>query len=161
MRMFQGRLNRRDFLIGVVFLIGIYLASFAFLKASERPWSLICNDVGENCMEFKTLEGPHLDEMLSEVLFSLVSILFIPLYLIMAIRRLHDIDKSGWFSLIILTVLSLKFSTQPVVWCSLFTFSLFFLLVKGTSGPNRFGKPESYDWHLEKILFGEGRRGKI
>lgn len=43
--------------------------------------------------------------------------------IIITIKRLHDINTSGWYSL---------FTIIPFVW-------LIFLFIPGTKGPNRFG----------------------
>jgi uncharacterized membrane protein YhaH (DUF805 family) len=51
--------------------------------------------------------------------------LFLP-SLAVGIRRLHDIDRTGWWWLIALTVVGL---ILLVIWAC----------VKGTAGPNRFG----------------------
>jgi len=45
-----------------------------------------------------------------------------------AVRRLHDLDRSGWWYLLILLPL--------IGWIIL----LFFLVQRGTEGPNRFGE---------------------
>ena len=45
----------------------------------------------------------------------------------LSIRRLHDLDKSGWFVLLLCV---------PIV---NILFSLYMLFFKGTEGPNRFG----------------------
>jgi uncharacterized membrane protein YhaH (DUF805 family) len=44
-----------------------------------------------------------------------------------AVRRLHDTDRSGWWLLIVLI---------PLIG---FLILLYFLVTKGTAGPNRFG----------------------
>ena len=51
--------------------------------------------------------------------------LFIPSFLVM-IRRLHDVDRSGYWWMISLTIIGLI----PL---------LYWLISKGTPGPNRFG----------------------
>ena len=57
-------------------------------------------------------------------------LLFLPSFAI-CIRRLHDIDRSGWWFLIAFTIIGL--------------FVLFYWACKrGTSGPNRFG-PDPFD----------------
>lgn len=53
-------------------------------------------------------------------------IFFLPNWSIQA-RRLHDVDRSGWWQLISLTIVGLIY---PL---------LFWFCKKGTDGPNRFG----------------------
>ena len=56
-----------------------------------------------------------IDDIISPTLGSLVSLLlFIP-YLAVAVRRLHDVNKSGWGYLIAFTVLGVIFLI--VWWC--------------------------------------------
>ncbi len=67
------------------------------------------------------------------VVLSILAFIFalIALYggIILGIKRLHDLDKSGWFLLIFLI---------PIVGLLLALYLLFF---PGTPGPNRFGPP--------------------
>ena len=74
----------------------------------------------------------YLSLPLSEMIpmFILPVLLIISIYLVLlaygfivAIKRLHDMNTSGWYSI---------FTIIPFVW-------LIFLFIPGTSGPNRFG----------------------
>ena len=49
-------------------------------------------------------------------------------HIMLQIRRLHDLDKSGWFALL---------SCIPVI---NFCFGIYLLFVKGTEGDNQYGK---------------------
>ena len=67
--------------------------------------------------------------------FAVSLVLLIPCYiaylwvtLAIGVKRLHDIDKSGWYLLILLI---------PIV---NFFWALYMLFADGTVGPNRFGK---------------------
>ncbi|HQR03489.1 MAG: DUF805 domain-containing protein [Proteobacteria bacterium] len=69
---------------------------------------------------------PSMERLVSSVAFILVKNIAIPMVVfVMSIRRLHDINARGWWSLIIL----FPFTT------------LFLLAIPGTPGPNRFGAP--------------------
>ena len=66
--------------------------------------------------------------------FAVSLVLLIPCYiaylwftLAIGVKRLHDIDKSGWYLLILLI---------PIV---NFIWALYMLFADGTVGPNRFG----------------------
>ncbi|MBR4382216.1 MAG: DUF805 domain-containing protein [Selenomonadaceae bacterium] len=61
------------------------------------------------------------------VLMSLMFIAFAPLHYMLIIRRLHDLNKTGWFALIMLI---------PVVNT---IFSLYLLFAPGTIGSNDYG----------------------
>jgi uncharacterized membrane protein YhaH (DUF805 family) len=67
----------------------------------------------------------------SSVLASLVSLAFALAILVpsiaLATRHLHDVDRSGWWQLIGFTIIGLI----PL---------LYWLVKKGTDGPNRFGE---------------------
>ncbi|MCA9876669.1 MAG: DUF805 domain-containing protein [Thermomicrobiales bacterium] len=53
--------------------------------------------------------------------------------LAVAVRRLHDTDRSGWWLLI---------GIIPIIgWIVL----LYFFVISGTSGPNKYGPPRSAD----------------
>jgi uncharacterized membrane protein YhaH (DUF805 family) len=73
-------------------------------------------------------------------LYSVLNFAFILFYvpwllatLSVTIRRLHDLDMSGWYALIYLLPLGLGF-----------IFMAFICSKKGTSGPNRFGHDPHY-----------------
>ncbi|MCL2549990.1 MAG: DUF805 domain-containing protein [Methanimicrococcus sp.] len=65
------------------------------------------------------------------ILFCLVCIIFM---LLQAIKRLHDLDKSGWYLLILFGILVPLIGKFIVL-----ALALYLLLAKGTEGPNRFG----------------------
>ena len=66
-------------------------------------------------------------EMLVGIATLLVQIFIIIASTCLVIRRLHDVDKSGWWYLIIFTIIGM---IPLLIWyCS-----------KGTDGDNRFGK---------------------
>ena len=68
------------------------------------------------------------------ILFCLI-LLLIGLYmLLLSVKRLHDLDKSGWYLLIRLA------NFIPYIgWVIVLVFDLYLFLAKGTTGPNRFG----------------------
>lgn len=51
--------------------------------------------------------------------------------LTLSIRRLHDLDKSGWWMLLVLV---------PI---TNFVLCIFLFFIRGTTGDNRFGSPSS------------------
>jgi uncharacterized membrane protein YhaH (DUF805 family) len=68
----------------------------------------------------------------SQDLVSTIAILPIQIYITIAstclvIRRLHDVDRSGWWYLIIFTIIGM---IPLLIW----------LCTRGTGGDNRFGK---------------------
>jgi uncharacterized membrane protein YhaH (DUF805 family) len=74
----------------------------------------------------RTLDGAIFEDMEQGPLQAVFGILtFLPA-LGVGIRRLHDIDRSGWWTLIVLTIIGI---IPLIYWACL----------KGTDGPNRFG----------------------
>lgn len=74
--------------------------------------------------------GTGSDAENNPMVFLLVGIMYIPLfaiYFIMAKRRLNDLDKSGWLSLLNLV---------PII---NFFFALYLVFFPGTNGPNNYG----------------------
>jgi uncharacterized membrane protein YhaH (DUF805 family) len=71
------------------------------------------------------------------VMMGLVYIPFIAMFWIIMIQRLHDLDKSGWMSLLMLVPL-----VNIVV-------AIYLMCWSGTTGTNRFGKrpPPNKLWH--------------
>ncbi len=84
----------------------------------------------------------------------LIIILSIPSFTVM-VRRLHDFELSGYYvilgflTMVILTYyfrendLVLKNSTV-IIWSVTLLLTAPFLIIKGTSGPNKYGPPPEY-----------------
>ena len=88
-------------------------------------WALFCSlgNILTKSMTNVALDGPHPSHPLN-LLFLLVILL--PTYAVV-VRRLHDINRSGWWILIELTIIGIIY---PM---------LFWKCTKGTEGENRFG----------------------
>ena len=96
---FQGRAMRSEFWYFVLFVFIIYIVAFAIDSALfGRP-----------------------------VLYSIAAIALLLPYLGVSVRRLHDIDRSGWW--IFISLVPLIGIILLIVW----------YCTKGTAGPNRFG----------------------
>ncbi|MCL2862596.1 MAG: DUF805 domain-containing protein [Methanimicrococcus sp.] len=84
--------------------------------------------------------------VISDTLALMFSFLFIVFWLscaifllIQSIKRLHDLNKSGWYLLIRLA------SIIPLIgWIIVLVFDLYLFLAKGTEGPNQYG-PDPLD----------------
>lgn len=86
------------------------------------------------------LDGALFRTQGSQVFSSIFSlIIFLPL-LAVEVRRLHDVNRSGWWILIGFTIVGLIYPL--LVWkCT-----------KGTTGPNRFGDdPLGMDWVVSQF----------
>ena len=96
-----GRLNRQPYIIG--YLIISFISAILTYLTKDSTSTLITIFVG------------------------IIGILMSITLLTLIVRRLHDLDKGGWFALILLI---------PFV---SFLFSIYLWLAKGTDGPNRYG----------------------
>jgi uncharacterized membrane protein YhaH (DUF805 family) len=98
---FNGRACRSEYWFWVLWMIilGIVTALIDHTVLSESEWSPV------------------------NTIFNLAT--FLP-SLAIGIRRLHDIDRTGWWTLIALTVIGI---ILLLIWACM----------KGTTGPNRFG----------------------
>lgn len=103
---FSGRAQRSEFWWFVLFI----LATNAVLNVLDRMFFGIAAD------------GQPVSVL--GALFSLG--IFIP-NIAVGVRRLHDLDKSGWWYLLVLI---------PIIG---FLVLLYFFVQKGSDGPNRFG----------------------
>lgn len=100
----KGRLNRRPFFFRG---LALSLPSYLFFQLPEA-WELSVGGV-------------------IEILFLAIAFAALVLNVIQTIKRLHDVDKSGWYILL-----------SPVPFINLIL-GLYLLFKKGTEGPNRFG----------------------
>ncbi len=105
----EGRLNRFPYF---KYLILLWLASFVF--------GAVFGFAG------MVLTGTN-DSMLTVIPTGIFSLCMSVGSIMIGIRRLHDLDKSGWFMLVILI---------PFV---NIIFGLYLLLAQGTVGYNRYG----------------------
>ena len=101
----DGRLNRKPYFIRLLILNIISMAPTLILYASG---------------------GPLLVESMNGFLTFFHIIIFV-LSILLMVGRLHDLNRSGWFSLLIFI---------PLINCVLF---LILLFCRGTKGSNRFG----------------------
>jgi len=111
---FTGRARRKEFWF-------FYLGTQAFLSIASFPLIVFAVLVDEGVIP-DISAGPALVVYLVIflcVLFVVPLILLVPT-LAAGVRRMHDIDRSGWWLVV------------PIV-------NLVFLCLKGTRGPNRFG----------------------
>lgn len=103
---------------------GEYIKKFLFLLVSIIPLIIIFVFL----IEFL---GDFVEEILT-LLFGIICVFINISFLMLSIRRLHDLNKSGWLILI---------AVVPLIDIAFF---IYLLACQGTSGPNDFGtEPES------------------
>ena len=103
---------------------GEYIKKFLFLLVSIIPLIIIFVFLVEFLGDFA--------EDILTLLLGIIMVLINISYLMLSIRRLHDLNKSGWLMLI---------AVVPLIDIALF---IYLLACQGTNGPNDFGpEPES------------------
>ncbi len=125
-RLFGGRINRLEFIVGVMITVGIYVALYSaifliiFVKASAKS------------------SGPAFSPIVA--IISILMYVFLMIYnFSFYIRRLHDIGKSGWYCLL---------AFIPLV--NIFI-GLLVLLKRGDESENKYGvAPIGFD--LKAVL---------
>ena len=115
---FSGRARRSEFWVWFRFAISAGVVA-AVLDSMLFPAMMdVQTDLGDGVASFSAQGGP---------ISALVSLgLFLP-GLAVAVRRLHDVDRSGWWLLLAFIPL-IGIIVLIVWWCT-----------EGTRGPNRFG----------------------
>lgn len=125
----EGRLNRKPFIYYIIFLIVISLAFIGIITLLGLASALSIAVLGENVNDLNFLSQIEVIPILLILVASLILIiLFLPLNFLM-IRRLHDLNFSGWWIIF------------PIVFpFGYFIFILYLILAKGTNGPNKYGE---------------------
>ena len=96
---------------------------------SEYWWFTLFNIIASIALQVSTIALGAIDPILAGIAGLLVIVFFLGIFvpsLAVIVRRLHDVDKSGWWYLIVLTGIG-----ALVV--------LYWMIIKGTEGDNRFG----------------------
>lgn len=166
-RLFSGRLNRQNYIIGSTVLVLIPLICFIVVifnillspSAFGMPY-IDPNNPGQIITPQVSI--PSLLETPTNETWSAIGILFtilsLPYLLSLQIRRLHDLNLTGW--LWIINILPLFFLKQmfsltelskpdAIFWISNFVnlvsgiFSIYVTLWKGTNATNKYGDPPS------------------
>jgi len=114
----RGRLGRMRFLV----------YSFAVGLAANVLMVIIQALFGVAAMDPSAMQSGALPAGLMLVML-LVMVPVVIINLFIAIKRLHDLDMSGWWALLFLVPLLNAL------------FGIYLLLAPGTDGPNRFGPP--------------------
>ena len=113
---FSGRSDRIEF--WSCSLLGLLLAGLSYSLMNIGYWL-----IGTDLFDW---ELSRQLEMLGSVLAIIAVLVFLPPMLALAVRRLHDIDESGWYVVIAFIPLGV-FVLFPI------------MLLPGSEEPNRFG----------------------
>ncbi|HDS1582074.1 TPA: DUF805 domain-containing protein [Stenotrophomonas maltophilia] len=113
---FSGRSDRIEF--WSFSLLGLLLAGLSYSLMNIGYWL-----IGTELFDW---ELSRQLEMLGSVLAIIAVLVFLPPMLALAVRRLHDIDESGWYVVIAFIPLGV-FVLFPI------------MLLPGSEEPNRFG----------------------
>ena len=113
----------------IIFLIVISLAFIGIITLLGLASALSIAILGENVNDLNVLSQIEVIPILLILVASLILIiLFLPLNFLM-IRRLHDLNFSGWW---IIFPIDFPFGY--------FIFILYLIMAKGTNGPNKYGE---------------------
>ena len=114
---FRGRLGRLAHFLQSIAIMGVLLAAIAGIAST-----LLATEhfIGSDAVFVLGIVGMIIAYVVAIVLLVFVSI-----------KRLHDLDLSGWFYLVMLIPLAS------------FLFALYMLFAPGTDGPNRYGPAPS------------------
>lgn len=127
----HGRFNRMSYLggYGLIYLVTLlgYFILASFLGGFQLSSNLF------NFEFYSSLSGA------SALVVWAFSLFLIYLNIVLVVRRLHDLNKSGWIGLLLFI---------PVVQ---FFFMIYLLLASGTAGPNEYGpvRPATF---IEKLM---------
>lgn len=127
----HGRFNRMSYLggYGLIYLVTLlgYFILASFLGSFQLSRNLF------NFEFYSSLSGA------SALVVWAFSLFLIYLNIVLVVRRLHDLNKSGWMGLLLFI---------PVVQ---FFFMIYLLLASGTTGPNEYGpvRPATF---IEKLM---------
>ena len=142
-RVFQGRLNRQNYNIGSLLLMGPQLLCFllilaSFLTSSGTMEWLTINPYDIKQLQDSSLQADQIQQSLNDLQNSLLNkilLLFVTLYSLITlpatlglqVRRLHDLNNSGWLFLLNL-----------IPFVSYF-FPFYIAFFPGTNGDNKYG----------------------
>jgi uncharacterized membrane protein YhaH (DUF805 family) len=130
-RLYSGRMSRRNFFVGILLLF----VSIIALLLLAAIFSFVSPDATINFSNpYQPLPKPGIGDAIHSIisiLFILITIVwlffFIINYFAFLVRRLHDLNKTGWFCLL---------NFVPFVSILLHIYLLFF---PGTAGTNKYG----------------------
>ncbi|WP_151826513.1 DUF805 domain-containing protein [Acinetobacter oleivorans] len=127
----HGRFNRMSYLGGYGLIYLVTLLGYFILASFHGSFQLSSNLF--NFEFYSSLSGA------SALVVWAFSLFLIYLNIVLVVRRLHDLNKSGWMGLLLFI---------PVVQ---FFFMIYLLLASGTAGPNEYGpvRPATF---IEKLM---------
>jgi uncharacterized membrane protein YhaH (DUF805 family) len=113
-KLFSGRINRRNYFVG-----GLILAAFEGIN------ELI--NFGSLKQSFIANAPAHANPQMTYLVTIPIAIIIVFFGISLSIRRLHDLNKTGWLTLIIYIPLVGAF------------YGLYLLFSQGTTGENKYG----------------------
>lgn len=145
-RLFSGRVNRQNYLIGSTLfaLIPLICLVIITLNGLLPPSALTMPSLDpNNPSQLQNLTNPSLTTLVvtpTNAIIAIIGILFfiisIPYLFSLQIRRLHDLNLSGWYLLL---------NFVPMV---SYLFSLYVSVWPGTNGDNKYGAITPARTHL-------------
>jgi uncharacterized membrane protein YhaH (DUF805 family) len=136
-RLFYDRCNRRNYILGLI----IFIVSFLLLVLLDYLLSFFSTRSLHPLADSTNSPASAIPVILSRTLTMVYIALFILYYISLMVRRLHDLNKNGWFWLL---------ANVPVINLLL---NLYLLLCPGTNGENQYGAEPLPKINIKEQLF--------
>ncbi len=129
-----------------------------FGRVSYLAWMLMLSTLGFLTGLLISITGFHIHPMSQKFIMPFWTFIIIVIYLdfLFKIRRLHDLNRTGWWSLLpiittaLLLILIITFHDphlELTFWIIVFVtntaFSLYLMIAKGTNGANTYGRQKT------------------
>jgi uncharacterized membrane protein YhaH (DUF805 family) len=128
-RLYSGRMNRRNYIVGYLLLLGTIVCLLLLNSIISLIFPGQVTDL--SLKPGAPLPQPGIGEKITSIVFILLIMIWLVFFIIYIfsyfIRRLHDLNKTGWFCLL-----------NFVPFVSLL-FHIYLLFFPGTAGENNYG----------------------
>jgi uncharacterized membrane protein YhaH (DUF805 family) len=122
---FRGRISRQEFLLGY---LGLVIVNAVLI----RTWTNL------TIPQVRYYSGRDTDHSHEWTILLTLLINFWPLAAVF-VKRLHDLNVSGWWMLATLIIAPVSSATNVSIWIIVLLVVAILSLLTGTSGANRFG----------------------
>lgn len=164
-RLFRGRLNRQNYSVGSLLLIIVpaicYLIFVWELVTSPGAQAILANNPydptvlqsagfsgpNEEAAFFQLLQSPL--SMVLSVIAGIYTLVTLPIFLSLQVRRLHDLNRSGWLLIIYLIPLLN------------YIFPIYVTFFKGTQGDNTYGPPPIKRTNIKEDILCLGQQTNL
>jgi uncharacterized membrane protein YhaH (DUF805 family) len=125
----QGRVSRQEFRLGCLALLTVNALLFRIFYRFTVPSAIFYH--GDN--------APDVNHLLRWPVLVAIAIVIWPLIAVF-VKRLHDLNVSGWWMLVTLAIPLLSRAINVNAWTIFLSIALFLSFMPGAVGDNRFGR---------------------